>query len=89
MKSQFSAVFLFFTTRVDKCFSIVPDTERFSSSIVASDAELLSGRLSRPQHSRDEITRSYIDRDPIYFDDEFGSADNEDNLDILHHDPLS
>mmetsp|Transcript_8867 Transcript_8867/g.17643 ORF Transcript_8867/g.17643 Transcript_8867/m.17643 type:complete len:476 (-) Transcript_8867:819-2246(-) len=89
MKSQFSAVFLFFTTRVDKCFSIVPDTERFSSSIVASDAELLSGRLSRPHHSRDEVTRSYIDRDPIYFDDEFGSTDYEDNLDILHHDPLS
>ena len=89
MKSKFSALFLFFITRVDKCFSIVPDTERFSSSIVASDAELLSGRLSRPQHSRDEITRSYIDRDPIYFDDEFGSTDYEDNLDILHHDPLS
>eukprot|EP00984_Skeletonema_dohrnii_P024386 scaffold13497_cov155-Skeletonema_dohrnii-CCMP3373.AAC.11 len=87
--SKFSALFLFFITRVEKCFSIVPDTERFSTSIVARDAELLSGRLSRPQHSRDEITRSYIDRDPIYFDDEFGSTDNEDNLDILHHDPLS
>jgi len=85
MKSKFPAVFLFsFISCVEKCFSIVPDAERFSSSIVASGNEMLFGLpIPQPQYTK-EITRSYIDRDPIYFDDEFGSIDNGDNLD----DPL-
>ncbi len=40
------------------------------------------------ERSRDSITRSYIDRDPIYFVDEFENT-YEDNLDsIIQHDPL-
>mmetsp|Transcript_8252 Transcript_8252/g.12916 ORF Transcript_8252/g.12916 Transcript_8252/m.12916 type:complete len:477 (-) Transcript_8252:54-1484(-) len=89
MNSKFSAIFLLFISHVEKCFSMVPDSERFSSSIVSSDNNELHFGLPTPQHKRDAITRSYIDRDPIYFDDEFGSIDNEDSLlDGAHHDPL-
>lgn len=87
------ALFLFFIARVEKSFSTVSDTERFSSSILDSDNDLQFG-LPRPQRTknngriRDAITRAYIDRDPIYFDDEFENT-NEDNLDSVPHDPLS
>jgi 20S proteasome subunit beta 2 len=97
--SKFTLFFLLLISSVEKSFSIVPDTERFSSSIVASDNELLFG-LQRPKHthherssSRDAITRSYIDRDPIYFDDYDlfvdNIADEYNNMDSLQHDPLS
>lgn len=90
MTSKFSAVFLLFISRVEKCVSIVPDSERFSSSIVASDNDLQFGLPRLQQHQRDAIAHSYIDRDPIYFDDdEDGSIDNEDNNNLLDGlDPL-
>ena len=77
MMSKIVFLLFIFISRAEKCFSRVPDSERFSSSIVASDTEMLFG-LPTPQsqHTKDEITRSYIDRDPIYFDDdEFANCD--------------
>ena len=75
-----AALLLIFISRVEKCFAIVPDTERFSSSIISSNEnDFLLGKPTA-QRIDDEINHSYIDRDPVFLDDDFDSSEQDDPL---------
>lgn len=92
----------FSRVEISLCIKNPSDSERFLSSIVATDNnEMLFGGLQIPpnnnqrrrgEHGDDVINHSYIDRDPIYFTDDaddVGIIDDSNLQFSIENDPLA